>query len=311
MDIAAYLPKPVRQRQLQEYLTTVMSTTTKHETDAVTPLVTRHSLRELEVRISDISISSVRILVAEDNKVNQMVALGQLRRLGYRAEAVANGIELLKAHGHEPADIILMDCQMPKMDGFTATAEIRRREGGGRHTTIIAMTANAFDGDHQKCLAAGMDDYISKPVDPDVLGLKLAGWTKARAGVKSLAESGQAAQHDPEGVIDQVQLTSLRKIKEPGVTDFVTVLIDLYLNEVPSSLKALHEAVMRHDTLEVQKLAHCLKGSSANIGATKMAALSAALESKDADQDVRQLLARLEHEFEMVGTALNAERKEL
>ena len=312
VGIAAYLPKPVRQSQLQECLAAVMSKPGNHEVDAAAPLVTRHSLRESEVRLSETASSSHRILVAEDNKVNQMVALGQLSNLGYRGEAVANGLELLKAHEKEPAGIILMDCQMPEMDGFAATAEIRRREGTSRHTIIIAMTANAFDGDHKKCLAAGMDDYLSKPVNSAALGQKLARWTKkARERAVKVADAPHAAQPEPEGVIDQIQLLSLRDISDSGVTDFATVLIDLYLDEVPSTLKALHAAVVKQDLLGIQKEAHSLKGMSANVGATKMAALSQALESDDPDKDLRQLLVGLEHEFEMVGTALIAERREI
>ena len=123
------------------------------------------------------TISSVRILVADDNLVNQRVAVGQLRNLGYRAELVNNGREVLGALEHADFDIILMDCQMPELDGFATTAEIRRREGTARHTTIIAMTANALDGDHERCVSAGMDDYLSKPIKPEVLRLMLERWT--------------------------------------------------------------------------------------------------------------------------------------
>jgi PAS domain S-box-containing protein len=177
--IAAYLQKPVRQSQLYDCLTALMARSPR---EAVTPLrlVTQHSIRESGVRGSEKTFSSVRILVAEDSPVNQRVALGQLSNLGYRAEAVANGLEVLEVLQKGRVDIILMDCQMPEMDGFAATAEIRRREGTLRHTIIIAMTANALDGDSERCVAAGMDDYLSKPVKADLLRSKLERWTGGR-----------------------------------------------------------------------------------------------------------------------------------
>jgi two-component system, sensor histidine kinase and response regulator len=176
IGIAACLQKPVRQSELYDCLTTVMARSAGIEPVTPTSLVSRHSVREAEVQQEDKTFSNVRIIIAEDNMVNQRVALAQLRRLGYRAEAVPNGRELLKALENAEVDLILMDCQMPEMDGFAATAEIRRREGATRHTIIIAMTADAFDGDDERCLAAGMDDYLSKPVKAEVMRQKLERW---------------------------------------------------------------------------------------------------------------------------------------
>jgi two-component system, sensor histidine kinase and response regulator len=306
--ILAHLPKPVRQSQFLDCLIRAISGTTEREIVAVTPVVAEPSGGGSEVRGTRTGMSNVRIVVAEDNEVNQMVALGQLDNLGYRAEAVSNGLELLEAIGRDHCDIILMDCQMPEMDGFAATVEIRRREGTSRHTTIIAMTANALDGDHEKCIAAGMDDYISKPVDPDVLARKLECWTRASDCENS---SGRADEFRRGDVIDLSRLAILRKIRPPGSVDFVTELIDVYLKTVPSKLNSLREAVTNADAAALRNIAHCLKGSSVSIGATQMAALCEAFESKVSTQDLRPVLARLAHEFEMVTKALNAERKEI
>jgi PAS domain S-box-containing protein len=187
--IAAYLPKPVRQSQLYDCLTEVIARS-NGDPVATTPLVTQHSLRE--AKLDHKQFSTARILIAEDNPVNQRIALVQLKNLGYHAKAVQNGVELLKLLEQEQVDIILMDCQMPQMDGFAATAEIRRREGTTRHTTIIAMTANALEGDEAGCLAAGMDDYLCKPVKVEILRQKLERWTDPEveqlAGANSVEE---------------------------------------------------------------------------------------------------------------------------
>ena len=176
--------------------------------------------------------------------MNQAVALGQLFNLGYRAEAVANGRELLEALETREVDIILMDCQMPEMDGFAATVEIRRREGTARHTTIIAMTANALDGDHERCVAAGMDDYLSKPVKSEALRLMLARWSKPDGLRRHACTTAKRPLSTPEtSVLDPAQLAVLRAIQEPGEADCVTEVIDLFLTEATSQVEALHQAL--------------------------------------------------------------------
>ena len=167
--IAAYLTKPVRQSQLFDCLANVVSQpAVKTARDSASPertpqLITRHVLCETT------AITNKLVLLAEDNIVNQKVAVRQLQKLGYRTDAVANGREAVEALASIPYDVVLMDCQMPEMDGYEATGEIRRREGTAKHTIIVAMTANALEGDREKCIAAGMDDYISKPVKSEDL----------------------------------------------------------------------------------------------------------------------------------------------
>jgi CheY-like chemotaxis protein len=174
IGIAAYLTKPVRESQLFDCLVTVLdrSGVVSTQSNAATPakLVTRYALKERE------TMARKLILVAEDNIVNQLVAARQLEKMGYRADVVANGLEAVEALTRIPYDLVLMDCQMPEMDGYEATAAIRLREGQSKHTPIIAMTANAMEGEREKCLAAGMNDYVSKPVKSEALHAMLAHW---------------------------------------------------------------------------------------------------------------------------------------
>ena len=163
IGIAAYLTKPVRQGQLFTCLANVVGMRTEvvgTESPAIAQPAT--------------VVSSKRLLLAEDNIVNQKVALRQLQKLGYRADAVANGREAVEALRRIPYDLVLMDCQMPEMDGYEATAEIRRHERTTKHTWIVAMTANALEGDRTRCIAAGMDDYVSKPVKLEDLNVVLS-----------------------------------------------------------------------------------------------------------------------------------------
>jgi two-component system, sensor histidine kinase and response regulator len=168
-EIAAYLTKPVRQSQLFDCLVSVMGgpSGSAAELDSsratLSTLIPPNSLRETK------PMSRRLILLAEDNIVNQKVAVRQLQKLGYRTDTVANGREAIEALSRIPYDLVLMDCQMPEMDGYEATLEVRRREGTSKHTPIVAMTAHALAGDREKSIAAGMDEHITKPVRQDEL----------------------------------------------------------------------------------------------------------------------------------------------
>jgi PAS domain S-box-containing protein len=316
-DIAAYLQKPVRQSQLYNCLAAVMEQLAGSRPAPAARQVARHSRPGLKRQIREQKVfSTTRILIAEDNLINQKVALGQLRNLGYQAQAVSNGRLVLEAIEKSDFDIILMDCEMPEMDGFQTTAEIRRREGAGRRTTIIAMTANAIDGDSDRCLASGMDDYLSKPVKSEVLFGKLQQWTKP-AGVdpsdQRLSLERKSDSNGPPEVIDFSVLASLKDLQQPDEPDFVTELIDLFLADTASQLENLRLALSTNEVAEVRRVAHFMKGSSANIGAVRMAALCQELEIKDFDNrangsDSVMLMVRLEDEFHQVGEALKAQR---
>jgi CheY-like chemotaxis protein len=171
LGIAAYLHKPVRQSQLYDCLATLLAGGAEPPA-----LVTRHSLREEKAH------ARALVLVAEDNPVNQKVAVRMLEKLGHRADVAANGREALDALARIPYAVVFMDFQMPEMDGIEATIELRRREGTGHHTPVIAMTAAAMPGDRARCLEAGMDDYIAKPVRPAELAAALERWVGAAAG---------------------------------------------------------------------------------------------------------------------------------
>ena len=168
VGVDAYLTKPVRQSQLYECLRTVLGQPAKPQESTRPALVTRHTIAEAQHQIRP------RILVAEDNPVNQKLIARLLEKMDYRADVAANGLEAIEALARIPYAAVLMDCQMPEMDGFEATAEIRKRDREkGIHTPVIAVTAHAMKGDRERCLAAGMDDYISKPVKSDDLKTSL------------------------------------------------------------------------------------------------------------------------------------------
>jgi len=295
--ISGYLTKPVDEADLHDCLCEILGGARRPA------LVTRHSLREQRPP------SSARILVAEDNEVNQKVAVKTLERLGYRVEVADSGQEAVEACARTPYDALLMDCQMPVMDGFAATALIREREGKDRHTPIIAMTASAMVGDREKCLAAGMDDYVSKPIHPEVLDQVLRRWLRKPAIAPS--ELAPVAPPGPGAAspIDEAVIETLLSIDEDGA--LLVEVIDTFLRIAPKRLESLREA---SDPRSLEHAAHSFLGSCANLGARRMADLCARLEHlgrAGSTEGAADLVVLLEEEHGLVRTALEAEKARL
>ena len=235
-----------------------------------------------------------------------------LEKLGYRVDVVGDGRQALEALlEHGPYSAVLMDVQMPEMDGYAATKEIRQREKSaqGPHTPIIAMTANALQGDREKALEAGMDDYVSKPVSSEKLEAVLERWVPEE-GVKvpALANgNGLPVSEETGPSLDAVVVESLRDL---GGDEMLSELTQLFLDDADSNLAALKEAIEKRDATSVERVAHKLKGSSGDMGATWMAESCGQLQDAGASGDLTvapALLERLEEEFEHVRSALKAE----
>ncbi|MBA2269066.1 MAG: PAS domain S-box protein [Chthoniobacterales bacterium] len=305
--IEAYLTKPVRQSELYDCLVTMVS----KPADGVptqersVSLVTRHSLKEKKAGFR------AHILVAEDNPVNQKVAVRTLEKLGYRVDVVPNGAEALEALARVPYAAVLMDVQMPEMDGYEATAEIRRREseGSGGRTPIIAMTANAMQGDREKSLEAGMDDYIPKPVKTEDLDEVLRCWVSSAQDTEPApAPDMDEDRSDSRGPIDQSMLERLRDLQEEGEPDLLAELVEMFLPDASARLKTLRGAVKRGDERFVERAAHTLKGSALNMGAVRMSEICAELEEVGRSGDLvraLQLLDQLDAEFSRVSRELS------
>jgi signal transduction histidine kinase/DNA-binding response OmpR family regulator/HPt (histidine-containing phosphotransfer) domain-containing protein len=246
-----------------------------------------------------------RILVAEDNIVNQQVAIGVLATLGYDADVVANGREAVDAVSLAPYIAVLMDCQMPEMDGYQATQEIRRREGAGRYIPIIALTADVLKDARVKSLSAGMDDHITKPLDPRELAAVLDRWLP---GVDILER--RAAAPRPKDAIDPTALEGLRELESAGAPGLVKKITDLFLQDTPRQLVALRDSVQNGDSVRLVKVAHTLKGSAANLGAREMVRICGELQVLGEAENIGiapSLVADLESQFGSVRAAILSE----
>jgi CheY-like chemotaxis protein len=285
-----------------------------------------------------------KILVAEDNMVNQQLALQLLERMGYRADVAANGLEVIEALRRQHYDIVFMDVHMPEMDGLTATQHICEEWSPASRPRIIAMTANAMQGDREKCLSAGMDGYISKPIRVEELVESLSQFQSCRENPEPVEASGSTSLVDTKlqskelhsspcppapllrqnatwyqeapvlsEAINTEVLDAFRNTMGANASAFLAQLIDIYLEETPLLLQAISTAVTQQDAAAMQKAAHTLKSSSASLGAMTLSKLCEQIESmghSGTTAGVGEIVAQIESEYERVKAALQIERQQ-
>jgi CheY-like chemotaxis protein/HPt (histidine-containing phosphotransfer) domain-containing protein len=218
----------------------------------------------------------LRVLLADDNPINQKVGLSVLLKLGYRADLASNGVEVVKALEQKPYDVLFLDVQMPEMDGLECTRQICQRWTRDRRPVVIAMTGNALMGDREKCLAAGMDDYISKPVRIAELQSALERWgpTKSRK-----FDTSYFQRHPPPpsaGLLDESILAELREMSPADGQSMLRELIDLFLEKAPTLIAQIQQGANDPKTLAFH--AHAFKSMSLNLGCKRIVELAQKLE---------------------------------
>ncbi len=243
-------------------------------------------------RTSNDGRKPVRILVADDQAVNRKLTMRQLERLGFTVDMAVNGTEVLEAMSRTAYDLVLMDCHMPEMDGFRTTEEIRRREQTGRRTPIVALTASIVGPDRERCVAAGMDDYVTKPISESELRRVVSRWVL-----------------DVRAPIDSAKTAALQQIDDNSVLQEV---IGIYLGEAPSRIEGIRAAIASSDWRTLVAEAHALRSSSGNVGATRVQEICAELEAigkAGGDSSAADLLRHLESEYARAASDLQKLQK--
>ncbi|NJO82057.1 MAG: response regulator, partial [Blastochloris sp.] len=297
-----FLTKPIRAGQLVTCLAAVLGGESVCAGEAPQPNLITQDLAERQAQAGP-------ILVVEDNATNQRVTVRTLERLGYWADVAANGQEALAAVKRIPYRLILMDCHMPVMDGFAATAAIRDYEGVGRHTPIIALTANALAGERERCLAAGMDDYLAKPIPPNTLQATLVRWIGASPEPAAAEPVEPVALDEP--IIDRIVLEMMLGAPLAATAELARELIGLFLEESAAIVGDLHEALAAEDFATVHELAHTLKGACDNLGLRALRARCVEMEAlwggDGAAPVAASTLAAVYHESVLALSLLNDE----
>ncbi|MGH8615360.1 MAG: response regulator, partial [Gammaproteobacteria bacterium] len=300
-NIIGQLAKPVRDSALYDCMVSVVANRKDTTcTASVYPDPTR----------SCPSHVGIRVLVVEDNRVNQKIAFGMLNRLGCRVEVAANGNLALERLGRQSFDLVFMDCHMPEMDGYEATKRIRSLEDGRARVPIIAMTADVHEGVVDNCLAAGMDDYLPKPLKLATLREKLTRWRRPRASEDVSGESepttDNAGSDEAVQPLDGIHLGELRA----SIGAAFQGMVEAFLEDAPMHFESIKKAIAERDANSLRELAHSVKGSAKNLGANQLSRTAKKLEDlghEGATEAAAQLVAILVSEFEAVKAALRHE----
>jgi PAS domain S-box-containing protein len=295
LGFAGYLTKPVRHHDLRDVLALALGEPDGAAASA-RPLVTRHTARET---LPDFSDRKARILLAEDNITNQQVALGILQKLGLRADAVANGAEAVTALETLPYDLVLMDVQMPEMNGLEATRRIRDPNSAVRNhqVPVIAMTANAMQGDRETCLEAGMNDYVSKPVSPKALAHAVEKWLPEDTGARGRAsDTGtQGRRQESQGpkaspatppasvVFDRAGM--LERLMDDE--ELAGTVVRGFLADVPRQIEALGAYLQSGEAAGAERQAHTIRGAAANVGGEALRGVAFEIEKAGKAGDLR------------------------
>lgn len=304
IGIEAYVVKPISQSDLYNCLADIFaenpSDVSFTETNVSQDLITRHTIEE-NARHRE---REFLILVAEDNPVNQKVIRRQIENLGFSADIVSNGAEALEAYSAKQYDLIFMDCQMPVLDGYSTTGEIRKLESSShKHTPIIALTASAIQGDREKCLEAGMDEYISKPTNQQKLNEIINHFITTNADFTAEADANDVFDVLCEIANVTLKLRELCKNRE----EFIGQFIQIFIFDTQTKIRSIAEIVEQNDFAKLLLESRVLKASFSNMDAVQLADLCEKIENilvKDEPESLKSLLLKLETRFKMLEAAL-------
>jgi PAS domain S-box-containing protein len=290
---AGYLVKPVKQSLLQETISAILRGGPQLDRTESTDFVTRFSITEKKFQ-------NIQILLVEDNPVNQKTAATMLRKAGYVVDTAENGRIALEVLHKRTYDIVLMDIQMPEMDGFEATEAIREEEGDSQHTIIIAMTAHALEGDREKCLEKGMDDYIAKPINPQIMFTTLKKWIKSKVESSVPHEPVVEALPRPAPVVGDTDKPSPIDLEAAmsrfgNDREFFKDMVREFLDYVPGQIQHIEQAAEAGDSDAVQKNAHSIKGAAGNLSAQNIAHTALMIEEKGRSGDVSGIPSQVKY----------------